>query len=74
VNGKPLSEQGNANTQFNLGAMYDERQGVPQNYKTAVKWYKRAAKQRHANVQFYLGGKLRDTVVKQMTPSKIEKA
>jgi TPR repeat protein len=54
--------------------MHDEGQGVPQDYKTAVKWYRRAAKQGNANGQFYLGGKLLDMVVKQMTPSQIEEA
>ena len=36
----PLAEQGDASAQFNLGKMYDEGDGVPQDYKTAVKWYK----------------------------------
>ena len=42
---KPLAEQGNADAQNNLGLMYREGQGVPQDYKTAVKWYQRAAEQ-----------------------------
>ncbi len=40
---KPLAEQGHANSQFYLGWMYDNGQGVPQDHKTAVKWYTRAA-------------------------------
>jgi len=35
----PLAEQGDANAQSFLGVMYEYGQGVPQNYKTAVKWY-----------------------------------
>ena len=35
--------------------MYEKGQGVPQNYKTAVKWYRLAAKQGHAKAQFNLG-------------------
>ena len=33
---KPLAEQGNAAAQYNLGQMYRDGQGVPQDYKTAV--------------------------------------
>ena len=39
----PLAKQGNASVQHNLGWMYDYGQGVPQNNKTAVKWYRLAA-------------------------------
>ena len=42
---KPLAEQGNASAQSNLGVMYERGQGVPQDDKTAVKWYRLAAKQ-----------------------------
>ena len=35
---KPIAEQGYARSQYNLGVMYDKGYGVPQNYKTAVKW------------------------------------
>ena len=45
---KPLAEQGNAYAQNNLGLMYDNGQGVLQDYKTAVKWYRLAAKQGYA--------------------------
>ena len=33
----PLAEQGDATAQFNLGVMYDNGEGVPQDDKTAVK-------------------------------------
>ena len=36
---EPLAEQGNANTQYTLGLMYHEGLGVPQNDKSAVKWF-----------------------------------
>ena len=42
---KPLAEQGNAIAQHNLGLIYDKGDGVPQNYKAAVKWHKLAAEQ-----------------------------
>tara|TARA_R110002153_G_scaffold61234_2_gene165353 strand:+ start:293 stop:667 length:375 start_codon:yes stop_codon:yes gene_type:complete len=36
---RPLAEQGNARAQFNLGVMYSNGDGVPQNYAEAVRWY-----------------------------------
>ena len=41
----PLAEQGNAVAQYNLGVMYDNGRGVPQDDKTAVKWYTLSAEQ-----------------------------
>jgi TPR repeat protein len=52
---EPLAEQGNAPTQFNLGLMYDDGKGVPQDHKTAVKWYRLSAEQGYANAQYNLG-------------------
>jgi TPR repeat protein len=51
----PLAEQGDAETQYNLGAMYKYGNGVLENDKTAVKWYTLAAEQGHASAQFNLG-------------------
>ena len=34
----PLAEQGNVGAQYLLGVMYRKGLGVPQDYKTAVKW------------------------------------
>ena len=52
---KPLAEQGIASAQFNLGLMYFNGQGVPQDYKIAAKWYTLAAEQGHADAQSNLG-------------------
>ena len=41
----PLAKQGDTDAQFNLGIMYDNGQGVPQDDKIAVKWYRLAAEQ-----------------------------
>jgi TPR repeat protein len=49
------AEQGNAQAQSNLGAMYDNGQGVRQDYAEAVKWYRKAADQGEADGQFNLG-------------------
>ena len=47
----PLAKYGNAAVQYNLGTMYQNGQGVPQDYKTAVKWFKLAAEQGNAYAQ-----------------------
>jgi uncharacterized protein len=52
---RPLAEQGDASAQNNLGVMYDQGQGVPQDYAEAVKWYRKAAEQGHAKAQSNLG-------------------
>ena len=45
----PLAKQGNARAQYNLDLMYGNGQGVSKDDKTAVKWYKLAAKQGYAD-------------------------
>ena len=52
---KPLAEEGNAVAQNNLGLMYHNGWGVPQDYKEAVYWYRLAAEQEHAKAQYNLG-------------------
>ena len=52
---KKYANKGNAKAQFHLGIMYFMGQGVVQNYKTAVNWFKLAADQGHTEAQFYLG-------------------
>ena len=49
------ADQGDAGAQYNLGVMYDNGQGVPQNYAEAVKWYRLAADQGDASAQYNLG-------------------
>ncbi len=52
---RPLAEQGDATAQYNLGAMYDKGQGVPQDDAEAVRWYRKAAEQGFALAQYNLG-------------------
>ena len=52
---RPLAEQGDAGAQLNLGYMYDNGYGVPQDYKEAIKWYLRAAEQGNNRAQYNLG-------------------
>ena len=55
---KPLAEEGHAEAQFWLGKMYNRGDGVPQNYKTALKWWTRAAEQGLAEHQYNLGWRI----------------
>ena len=48
---KALAALGDANAQYLLGLMYDNGDGVPENDKEAVKWYKLAAEQGDADAQ-----------------------
>lgn len=49
------AEQGYALAQANLGSMYFDGQGVPQDFQEALKWYRKAADQGLASAQFNLG-------------------
>ena len=53
---RPLAEQGDANAQFNLGFMYDNGKGVPENDAEAAKWHRKAAEQGDVMAQYSLGG------------------
>jgi len=50
-----LAEQGDAQAQYNLGVMYDNGKGVPQDYIKAVQWYTKSAEQGFAVSQYNLG-------------------
>ena len=52
----PLAEQGNALAQYNLGQMYRQGQGVPQDYQEAGRLYRLSAEQGDAIAQCNLGG------------------
>ncbi|MFP6810966.1 MAG: tetratricopeptide repeat protein, partial [Pseudohongiellaceae bacterium] len=47
--------QGSASGQSNLGSMYANGEGVPENDAEAVKWYRLAAEQGYAHAQSNLG-------------------
>ena len=49
------AEQDSADAQTNIGLMYGDGLGVPQNDKEAVKWYRMAAEQGEKRAQYYLG-------------------
>ncbi len=52
---KLKAEGGDPQAQFQLGVFYYHGQGVEQNYKTALKWLKRAGEQEHTVSQYWLG-------------------
>jgi len=52
---KESAEKGEIWGQFNLGFAYANGNGVPEDYKEAVKWYRQAAEQGDANAQETLG-------------------
>ena len=43
------------NAQLRLGLMYDQGQGVTQDYQEAFKWHHSAAEQGNVDAQFRLG-------------------
>jgi TPR repeat protein len=49
------ADQGDAGAEFNIGVMYDNGQGVPQDYKQALTWFRKAADQGDAVAQYNLG-------------------
>ena len=51
---RKAAEQGDAETQYNLGYMYDKGEGVPENDREAVKWFRKAAEQGYALAQYGL--------------------
>ena len=52
---RPLAEQGDARAQFYLDMLYENGDGVPEDYGKAREWYEKSAAQGDANAQFYLG-------------------
>ena len=65
----PLAEQGIAQAQTNLGVMYSNGQGVPQDYLLAHMWFNLAGS--NGDEQ---GASYRERVERKMSPSQIEKA
>ena len=69
----PFAEAGYADAQYNLGLMYKNGNGVPQDYAEAARWYRLAANQGHALAQSKLGmmytigqGVLQDSLMAHM--------
>ena len=54
---RPLAERGNVLAQYKLGLMYNNGEGVPQDFRQAVNWFNRAAVLGYAPAQSSLGVK-----------------
>lgn len=52
---RPSAEQGNPSSQFGMGLMYRNGQGVPLNYQEAFNWFRLSAEQGNAAAQYNLG-------------------
>src|SRR4051812_18409637 len=53
---QPLAQAGNADAQYNLGRLYARGEGVPQDDRKAVDWFRRAAKQKNVDAEYNLAG------------------
>ncbi len=71
---RPLAKQGNTNAQFNLGIMYSEGKGVPQDYAQAHMWFNLAASRYPPGEDRDMAVNNRDIVAKWMTPAQISEA
>ncbi|WP_019029032.1 tetratricopeptide repeat protein [Colwellia piezophila] len=56
-----LAEQGDAKAQYDLGTRYDLGDGVTQDSKLSLFWYRKSAKQHYAEAQNYIGASLADS-------------
>jgi TPR repeat protein len=52
---KPLAEEGDAPSEFNVGLLYYDGHGVPQDYPEAVRWFERASERGYTKAQHNLG-------------------
>ena len=52
---RPMAEKGYAFAQFNMGVLYDQGKGVPQDNALAIQWYQKAAEQGLPQAQINLG-------------------
>jgi TPR repeat protein len=66
---RPLAEQGDASTQYNLGVFYDNGLGVPQDHVRALMWLNLSAAQGKEGAATF-----RDLVARLMTPTQIAEA
>ena len=65
----PLAKQGHAKSQYNLGVMYRDGQGVTQDNVYAHMWLNIAASSGHEKAS-----RTRDIIAKRMTPADISAA
>ena len=70
---RKAAEQDSAMAEYNLGVLYAQGQGVPQDYVEAYKWFSLAASPFLAAEPTIraMAGKSRDMVATHMTPAQI---
>ena len=51
---RSAADKGDANSQFNIGLMYEQGIGVGKDEREAVAWYRKAAEQGNSNAQYNL--------------------
>jgi len=66
---KPLAEKGETAAQYNLGLMYSQGRGVPQDYVQAHMWFNLAAAQ---DIKYAADS--RDEIANGITPAQIAEA
>ena len=73
---RPLADQGHAEAQFNLGLMYGNGQGVPQNYVQGHMWFNLAAARFPASETENRNKAVsaRANVASKMTPAQVAEA
>ena len=49
------AEQGDADAEVTLGSLYYHGQGVPQDYREALRWFQKSADQDYASGQYHVG-------------------
>lgn len=52
---RALADKGNVIAEFNLGAIYQDGDGVPKSLYVALQWYSKAAVQGYTDAQYSLG-------------------
>ncbi|QKI89985.1 tetratricopeptide repeat protein [Thiomicrorhabdus xiamenensis] len=52
---KKSAEQGDASSSYNLGVMYRNAEGIPQDLQESAYWYQKAAELGHVKAQYRLG-------------------
>ena len=66
---REAAEQGDAEAQFNIGVMYDNGRGVPQDDAQAHMWFNLAGARGHEKAR-----EARDAVRARMTPEQVAEA
>ena len=70
---RKAAEQGDAGAQYNLGFMYFNGSGVPQDFVQSYFWFGLAAS-RASGDAYKLASDARDLVAKKLTPDKLMEA